>query len=174
MSNTVEVGQLVRSRSDGQLGYVIERTTEDGGGLGVQLDRKQQKIVFPYDPHRWEAVQRNPLTPIQLARIAYSADQALRTSRGEYGVKGWIEIQDEARIGWTKGPPPTADNERQRLYQAIKGAFSEEDSAAGKLAALEADLASAQEQIVALGAELERLETAAVPFDAARLEFEHK
>lgn len=121
MSQQPAIGQRVRRTNDGQLGFVCERTSEDGRkGLGVRLDRKQQTIIEPWSEHRWIPEERARLTPLQVARIAYQADQALRSARGEYGVKDWTELKDEARHAWMVAPDGgVIDDERAGLYRAV-------------------------------------------------------
>lgn len=119
----VAVGQRVRSRNDGQIGFVCERPPEDGGGLGVRLDRTQQKIIVPYSEHKWVLEERGPLTPSQAARVAYAADAALRGVRGEYGVKDWQDMREPDRLAWLAGLPAGADAERKRVYASVIGAL---------------------------------------------------
>lgn len=113
------VGQRVRSTNDGQVGYTFERPAEDGGGIGVKLDRKQQNIVLPWSKHKWVAEERGPLTPIQAARVAYAADAALRSVRGDYAVKAWQDMREPDRLAWIAGLPAGADDERKRVHAAV-------------------------------------------------------
>lgn len=119
----MQVGQRVRSLNDGQIGYIVERPASEGGGLGVRLDRRAQTIVQPYSKHKWAVEERSPLTPIHIARVAYQADCALRSARGEFGLKDWPAMKEELRIAWIEGPPSGADDERRRLYAAVVGAL---------------------------------------------------
>jgi hypothetical protein len=116
------VGTRVRSRNDGQVGYIHPRPDEDGGGLGVRLDRKQQTIIVPYSSAKWVVEERGPLTPMQMARVAYAADAALRAARGEYGVTEWQDMREPARLKWLNGPE-APDVERGRVYAAVMKAL---------------------------------------------------
>ena len=117
-------GKQVRSRNDGQIGFIVEWTDPRTGkpGLGVRLDRKQENIVRPYHEGMWEVVVRPPLTPLQVARVAYQADCALRSARGEYSVKDWRDLKEDARISFVEGLPPGADEERKAVWAGVKEA----------------------------------------------------
>jgi len=115
----IEVGTRVRNIMTHQQGWIVE---SEGGGLGVKLDRRELTVV-PYSPGQWEEDTERPLAPIQVARIAYEADRALRSVEGSYGVKEWAAILEPERIRWLGGPPKDATPARIRLYNAIMGAF---------------------------------------------------
>lgn len=117
------VGQRMRRRNDGQLGFVVERAEDEGGGLGIQLDRKAEKIVFPYSDQLWAVDEGSRLTPSHIARIAYAADRELRQARGEYGTKEYATLPEKERMGWLHSIPPGADAERVKLYAAVRGAL---------------------------------------------------
>lgn len=115
----IEVGTRVRHIMTHQLGWIVEGET---GGLAVKLDRREITIV-PYSPGQWEEDSERPIAPIQVARIAYEADRALRAVEGAYGVKEWTAIPETERIRWLQGPPQDASPARRRLYGAVMGAF---------------------------------------------------
>ncbi len=117
------IGQRMRRRNDGQLGFVVERPADDGGGLGIQLDRRAEKIVFPYSTQLWAVDEGTRLTPSHVARIAYAADRELRMARGEYGVKEWTAVPEKERMSWMARLPAGADAERVKTYAAIRGAL---------------------------------------------------
>ncbi len=116
-------GQRMRRLSDGQLGFVVERSDEDGGGIGIQLDRRAEKIVFPYSAHLWKVDEGSRLTPMHVARVAYAADRELRQARGEYGVKEFAALPEKERMAWMQRMPLPADPERLKLYAAVRGAL---------------------------------------------------
>lgn len=121
----MQVGQRVRSTSDGQIGFVCE---VDTGGLGVRLDRgtrfnAEQRIV-PYHPQQWTTDDSPKLSKVQAARVCYEADRALRTVRGEYGIKEWNSLSESARIAWLKAP--VGDPVRQGLYADIVKRLAQE------------------------------------------------
>lgn len=111
--------QRVRSRSDGQLGFVVEHE----GQKMVRLDRGQrigaEIRLVPYDENQWQPAPRDKLAAMGVARVAYDADRALRLARGQYGIPNWIDLRDQGR-SWLNGPPGDADDERKALYVAIK------------------------------------------------------
>lgn len=118
----MQPGQRVRSLNDGQIGHIVTLSQAEGGGIGVQLDRREKTIV-PYRPGRWAPDEKGRLTPIQVASICYAADAGLRLARGEYGVKEWRTLPEPDRLEWLSGPPKNADAERLKLYAAVRGAF---------------------------------------------------
>jgi len=118
----VNIGQRVRSVTDGQVGFLVET---EGGGIGVKLDRANEDRVLPYREGQWRADEAAPLNHIQIARIAYDADRTFRICRGEYKVTEWINLRDADRIAWSKLPKDVAkDPERLALYEAITGALA--------------------------------------------------
>ncbi len=116
----------MRSNNDGQIGFMVERSEEEGGGLGVRLDRRQENIVLPYSPSRWTVDHGSRLTKSHIARVAFEADRALRSARGEYGgAKSWMELPEKERLTWTSRLPAGADEERAALFAAVVGALGE-------------------------------------------------
>lgn len=111
----------VRSKNDGQLGYLVEM---EDGRQGVKLDRGQQNIVVPYLEKRWEIAEEAKLQAMQIARCAYEADRALRIGRGEYATTTWDSLREPARVEWARNGPPEEDSQRARLFAAITGALS--------------------------------------------------
>lgn len=117
----LKIGQRLRRASDGQLGFLIE---EDGKHL-VKLDRRAEKLVEPYTPHRWLVDETARLTQHHIAVISYAADRQLREARGEYGCKEFRALPENDRIEWMKhGPPKDADVERWTLWHAVKQALA--------------------------------------------------
>jgi len=107
---------------DGQLGRLV---VMDNGEFGVKLDRTED-LVVPFNENEWHREEKNRVQPMQLARICYEADRALRSARGEYGVAEWIGLSDRVRVGWCQGGVPAGmDAERQGLLRAIRGHFAE-------------------------------------------------
>lgn len=98
----VQAGARVRSIKDGQLGYVVE--TEDArGGLAVRLDRKHETRLVPFNTRDWLPDERPRLTAMQIARVAYESDRALRSVTGEYGIPDWVSLKEPLRLAWLKG-----------------------------------------------------------------------
>lgn len=112
----MRAGDRVRSTSDGQAGVLAEDET---GRMVVRLDRPAEKRTVPYQVHAWATEGETRLTLMQVARIAYEADCAMRAVQGEYGVRGWITLKDSERQPWLRGLPAGANEARQRLYRAI-------------------------------------------------------
>ncbi len=96
----IEIGSRVRSTNDGQRGVVVQM--EETGGLGVRLDRRGENRVVPYNAQQWEPDREPTLTPIQVARVFYDADRALKIARGAYAstLPEWIGLRDEERRAW--------------------------------------------------------------------------
>lgn len=97
----VQAGARVRSTRDGQLGYVVQ--TEEGAGLAVRLDRKSETRLVPFNTRDWMPDEKPRLTPMQIARVAYEADRALRLVTGEYGLPDWVSLKEPVRLTWLKG-----------------------------------------------------------------------
>lgn len=97
----VQAGARVRSVKDGQLGYVVE-SDEGRGGMAVRLDRKNETRLVPYNARDWLPDERARLTAMQIARVAYDADRALRLVTGEYGLPDWVSLKEPTRIAWSK------------------------------------------------------------------------
>lgn len=113
----MNLGQRVRSLMDGQIGHTVET---EGGGLGVKLDRANENRVVAFNPNLWVADEKPPLGPMQVTRVAYEADRALRIARGEYGVAEWIAVKEAAKVSFMQaGPEKGADPIRRKLNAAI-------------------------------------------------------
>jgi hypothetical protein len=86
----------------------------------VRLDRgPHREQVLPYRPNEWMDDTRRDLTAMQIARVAYEADKALRTVMGEYGVKDWIGLKEPEHHRWVSKPPLGTDETRAKLHTAI-------------------------------------------------------
>lgn len=111
----------MRSRNDGQLGFLVQ---VESGVLMVRLDRGPRvEQLVPYRPDDWVEDTRRILTPMQVGRIAYESDKALRTVLGEYGVKDWISLRDNDQHKWVNHPPLGSDETRNKLYTAVVAAL---------------------------------------------------
>jgi hypothetical protein len=106
----------VRSLRDGQLGYLVET---DEGALAVRLDRKAENRIVPFVAAEWTPDRETRLSPMQVARVAYEADRALRLVTGEYGVPDWISLKEQTRLVWSKGLPEGANEIRAAVYRAV-------------------------------------------------------
>lgn len=119
----VQAGARVRSTRDGQLGYVVQ--SDEGAGLAVRLDRKQENRVVPFNPREWVPDEKARLTAMQIARVAYEADRALRLVTGEYGLPDWVSLRENIRLSWLKGlqleasATPESAAIRAALYRGI-------------------------------------------------------
>jgi hypothetical protein len=113
----MRTGDRVRSTRDGQVGYIAE---DEEGRMAVRLDRPAEERVVPYREREWVADEPPKLTPLWMARICYAADAELRQALNEYNVRTWLGLRDQERIPWLKGPPASAVDIRQRVYDAIK------------------------------------------------------
>lgn len=110
-------GQRVRSLRDGQLGYLIET---DSGSIAVRLDRKAENRIVPFIAAEWRPDKELRLQPMQIARVAYEADRALRLVTGEYGVPDWLSLKEATRLDWAaKGLPDSAPDLRRSLHRLI-------------------------------------------------------
>lgn len=85
----------------------------------VRLDRGAQEILVPFERERWRPAPAVKLTAMQVARVAYHADQGLRLVSGEYNVPDWPSLKDRARMDWLKGPPGGASPERVAFYRHV-------------------------------------------------------
>lgn len=116
-----EPGKRVRAVNDGQLGFIVQ---DESGALMVRLDRgPRQEQLLPYRPSDWIEDTRRELSPMQVARVAYEADKALRTVGGEYGVKDWIGLREHEHQKWVSAPPLGDDQLRRALHAAIVAAL---------------------------------------------------
>lgn len=118
----MEIGQRVRSTRDGQLGKIVESAE---GGLAVRLDRREEMLV-PYRPQTWVPDERAKFTAMQIARVAYEADRALRLVMGEYGVKDFVSLKDAERVATMKGPVAPDGSVRRLLFKAVSMALKDE------------------------------------------------
>lgn len=114
----MRVGAKVRHAVDGQLGVLTESPS---GALMVLLDRPAERREVPFRADQWQVAPDERLTPLQVARVAYACDAALRSVRGEYSLPDWIGLKDHQRLPWIQGLPSGADATRTRLYEAIRG-----------------------------------------------------
>lgn len=112
------MAHLVRSVNDGQLGTVVQHE----GRTMVRLDRGKTEQHLPYVASMWMAVERQSLQPMQVARVCYEADRALRISRGTYGISDWQTLKQPDQIAWLN--PPSKGDERAELYAAIRKALA--------------------------------------------------
>lgn len=114
---------LVRHKFTGDLGEVLMVD----GEKRVRLDRPGVSTTYAYDVHTWEdEPERELLSRLQIARIAYEADRALCLAVGDH--KGarleWRAMHDDARVKFMKDGPPAADR-RLALYKHILKFFKE-------------------------------------------------
>lgn len=116
----MHIGQRVRNTSDGQVGFLVE---SENSRLAVRLDRKNETRIVPFSEHTWVPDTAPRLTNMQIARVCYEADAALRVVMGEYGVPDWLALKEPARLAWLK-PPANADSTRLELYNTITDLLS--------------------------------------------------
>lgn len=108
-----------RHARTGERAYLVERE----GSTLVKLDRPNQDITKPYNPGEWiEEAEDFPMTRMQLARVAYEADQALCFALGERRGPDWMSMHPEQRIHWLRSGPERG--ERRGLFVAILKALS--------------------------------------------------
>lgn len=110
----MDLGTRVRSRNDGQLGWVAEHE----GRKMVRLDRRGA-IYVPFNEQQWKPDTELGLEPMQVARVQYEADRALQTVMGKYGLPEWIALKREADRQVWMNEPEGASAERLALYRAI-------------------------------------------------------
>ncbi len=115
----MRLGSRVRSTEDGQLGFITEGA-EGNGGLWVRLDRRGETRLLPYEPTKWVKEEEPRLAEIAIARICYEADRGYRLAAGSYSLPSWIEMREEDRIAWIKGPPKDADGKRVKLFEGLR------------------------------------------------------
>lgn len=111
----MHIGQRVRNVTDGQIGFLVTTSA----GTCVKLDRASQDIIIPYSPHVWLNADKPPLNEVQVAQVAFAADQALRRVNGEYNVDEWISLSDKDRIDFITNGPRTTDESRKKLYYRV-------------------------------------------------------
>lgn len=117
----MNAGARVRSVRDGQLGRLVE---SDTGHLLVRLDRRVETLV-PFIPALWVPDAEPRLTALQVARIGYDADRALRLALGEYNIPDWTQLREPVRLEWMrKGVPEVAPELRRKLAAAITKAVT--------------------------------------------------
>jgi len=115
--------QFYRDTSTGELAYLVD---DELHGLRLRLNRPSEEIYFHVnkDPAtgeinggRWQKVEdKRPLTPMHVAEVTYSADQALCKALGIMNRKGWSMMKDEERIKWAKIGPPADEPARVEMY----------------------------------------------------------
>jgi hypothetical protein len=113
--------RFYRRRSDGQLGYMVERH----GREMIKLDRKHDEVE-PFSTAKWEPVSADrPISKAQVARIAFDADRALCKMLALHGEarKEWIGLSEQERIAWVSNGPPAEPPMRQEFYKLIVGFF---------------------------------------------------
>lgn len=109
-------------------------TTGDRGfreGDLIRLDR-------PNDPNpwmdfcegKWELEKEHrELTQMQIASVAFAADQALQQVLGMGRGKDWTSVTDRNRVTWKKnGPGEDSADIRQLLYLSVLEALDEDGS----------------------------------------------
>lgn len=110
-----------KRRSDGQLGYLVERH----GKEMIKLDRPAEDAVEPIGA-RWEPVSSDrPVSRQQVARIAFGADRDLCRMLALHGEarKEWASLTDRERINWVANGPPAEPPLRRELWDAVMGVF---------------------------------------------------
>lgn len=112
----MEPGSQVKHVNDGQLGTLVESPD----GLMVKLDRTTQQIFCKYHPASWIPANKAGLSPMQIARVQYAADAAMREACGEYRVPEWISLREDDRIRFLNHGVPKTDVARRALYDGIK------------------------------------------------------
>lgn len=112
----------VRHARTGDRGYIVQHN----GRLAVRLDRTGDGTLIAYREGDWtEDTAKLALSAQQIARIAFAADRELCLVKGMPRAKHreWINLTQERRLAWTKGPP--ADGPRTKLYQAIMNSMKD-------------------------------------------------
>jgi hypothetical protein len=108
----------VRSRTTGDLGYLIEVD----GVTKVRLDRPAQNIDKVYSDADW-APEESPrrLTIQQIGRIAFEADKAfcLHLGMPNEAKRDWTKLKPAQHQQWAETGPPGP--ERQELFQMTMG-----------------------------------------------------
>lgn len=107
-------------RETGDYGWLVRR----GGKDMVRMDRPGVEDIRPFKEGRdWTAkIDVRPLSPAQVALIAFQADRQLCLALGmhENIKEEWLSLSQEKRRIWIeKGP--TKNPLRKSLYQAIMG-----------------------------------------------------
>jgi hypothetical protein len=95
-----------------------------GGKEHIRLDRPNEEIVRPFNDSEWiEERSEAPLSPAQVAQVAFEADKKLCAFLGLHltARKEWASLLDRERIAWMQDGPD--DAMRQRLWGAIMGAM---------------------------------------------------
>jgi hypothetical protein len=103
---------LYRRRTDGQLGF----QREDGQ---IQLDRAAQVILCPMSPDWLPEARQKPLSPFEVAQVAWAADMIACRFLGVQKRKDWLSLTDEEKIDFSADGPPEDPAEHYELRRAI-------------------------------------------------------
>lgn len=107
-----------RNTMTGDRGYLVRR----GGRDVIRLDRPNEEIIHTLSPAQWRVdKEHRPLTDMQLAQVAYAADERLCFFLGEHDPsrKDWIDLSDKERIRWMRKGAPPDPRVRQVLWHKI-------------------------------------------------------
>lgn len=113
--------EAFRRRSDGQLGFMVERH----GARFIRLDRPGEEILSPYNENIWVAEEHErPMARAQVSRIAFDADRSYCRAMGELSIarQEWHGLSDKDRIAWVDNGPPEG-TKRREIYEAIFACF---------------------------------------------------
>lgn len=101
----------------GDFGWKVWRN----GVEHIKYDRPGTDHVVKYRSAEWkERTERRPMSPAQLAQVAFEADRVLceRLQLFDKAKKSWTGLEARERAAWIeRGPKGHPD--REALYQAI-------------------------------------------------------
>lgn len=101
----------------GDLGYLVRREGKDA----IRLDRPGVDEIRPFTVADWiPKSEHRPMSPAQLAQIAFEADRGLCRALGmfDHAKQEWLSLSQEKKKAWIE-VGPSRPIERKSLYAAI-------------------------------------------------------
>ena len=100
----------------GDRGYLVRRDGKDA----IRKDVPGQELISKLSDH-WQADHSaRPLSPSQLASVAYAADQELCRVLGLHSkLKKWIDLHERDRALWIQGVGPKQPEIRAKLHAVV-------------------------------------------------------
>lgn len=111
---------VLRHVSEGTIGRHVP------GSDRVRVEMAGGRVVWrPYHEQQWvsqDDASMRPISPAQLARIAFEADRALCMVTGHHkeGRATWDTLFEGDRASWIESGPQGVSEIRSELYRAIR------------------------------------------------------
>jgi hypothetical protein len=126
-----KLGARVKRRFDGQAG--IAGFSAEGEPMVLVGRGIMGTLRMEIDTADWEADdEKLILTPLQIAKVSYEADRAVRMSLGVPGVPEWGALHEQDRLQWMWGAMKNESlsgdhaHSRTNLVRAIVSVLREE------------------------------------------------